>query len=127
MDICPCHGQSENGKVSGCFCTCESAYWTFYSSEANTKLKNLYVFYYPNYESKSSTKPLDRIVIENTDNYPAKVYVTKQRDEEENTPTSAQENFYRMSLTVKESRSSWNKLEYKPSLYKAQTKVKNKS
>lgn len=126
MDICPCHGQSENGKVSGCFCTYESAYWTFYSSEADTKLKNLYVFYYPNYESKSSTKPLDRIVIENMDNYPAKVYVTKQRDEEENTPTSAQENSYRMSLTVKESpvkleQTNWNT---NPSLYKAQTKLR---
>lgn len=126
MDICPCNGDSDNEGMKGQFCTASSAYWTFYTSEAEAKLKNLYVFYYPNYESKSSTKPLDRIVIENTDNYPAKVYVTKQRDEEENTPTSAQENSYHMSLTVKESpvkleQTNWNT---NPSLYKAQTKLR---
>ena len=75
LDICPCNGNSEKEQVRGCFCTYESAYWTFYSSEADAKLKNLYIFYYPNYESKSSTKPLDKIVVENTDNYAVNVYV----------------------------------------------------
>ena len=104
MDICPCKGKSEEKDIKGCFCTYKSEYLTFYSSEADSKLKNLYIFYYPNYENKvkNSTKNLDNIVIENVDNYPVNVYVTKQRDEENNIPTSSQENFYRMSLTIKE-------------------------
>lgn len=126
MDICPCNGNSEKEQVRGCFCTYESAYWTFYSSEADAKLKNLYIFYYPNYESKSSTKPLDKIVVENTDNYAVNVYVTKQRDEANNVPTSIQENSYRMSLTIKEcpaalGQTNWNT---NPSLYRAQTKLR---
>ena len=126
MNICPCKGKSAKGKVEGCFCTYESAYLTFYSSEADADLKNLYIFYYPNYESQLSSKPLDQIVIENTDNYAVNVYVTKQRDEENNIPTSVQENSYRMALTVKECPSAlgltnWNT---NPSLYKAQTKLR---
>ena len=126
MDICPCNGNSEKEQVRGCFCTYESAYWTFHSSEADAKLKNLYIFYYPNYESKSSTKPLDKIVVENTDNYAVNVYVTKQRDEANNVPTSIQENSYRMSLTIKEcpaalGQTNWNT---NPSLYRAQTKLR---
>ena len=128
MDICTCGGKSEEGQLNGCFCTRPSAYWTFYSSEAEAKLKNLYIFYYPNYENKvkNSTKTLDNIVIENENNYPINVYVTKQRDEENNIPTSSQENFYRMSLTIKEcpdklEHTNWNT---NTSLYKAQTKLR---
>lgn len=126
MDICPCAGKSEQTKVEGCFCTYESAYWTFYSSEADAELKNLYVFYYPNYDSTNSTKPLDSIVVENTDNYAVDLYITKQRDEAQNIPSSVQENGYRMSLTVKEcpaalGQSNWNT---NPSLYRAQMKLR---
>lgn len=126
MDICPCNGESEKEKVDGCFCTYESAYWTFYTSETDAKLKNLYIFYYPNYESKNSIKPLDRIVVENTDNYALNVYVTKQRDEANGEPSSLQENAYRMALTIKEcpavlGQTNWNT---NPSLYRAQAKLR---
>lgn len=126
MDICPCEGKSDRERVKGCFCTYPSAHWTFYSSEADVKLKNLYIFYYPNYESKNATKPLDNIIIENTENYPVNVYVTKQRDEENNVPSSIQENSYRMALTLKEcpaelGQTNWNT---NPSLYRAQTKLR---
>ena len=126
MDICPCGGKSDRERVKGCFCTYPSAHWTFYSSEADAKLKKLYVFYYPNYESKNTTKPLDNIIIENTENYPVNVYVTKQRDEENNVPSSIQENSYRMALTIKEcpaelGQTNWNT---NPSLYRAQTKLR---
>ena len=126
MDICPCEGKSDRERVKGCFCTYPSAHWTIYSSEADVKLKNLYIFYYPNYESKNATKPLDNIIIENTENYPVNVYVTKQRDEENNVPSSIQENSYRMALTIKEcpaelGQTNWNT---NPSLYRAQTKLR---
>lgn len=130
MSICPCKGKSD-GK-NGCFCTYESAYVPFYSSEAGAELKNLFVFYYPNYNSTSSASPLDEIVFVNTANYPVQLYVSKQRPDstsgnlssgdqvsngeagsasgqvatDENVsasgPTSKQEQGYRMSLTVKE-------------------------
>ncbi|QCU03306.1 type II secretion system protein [Blautia sp. SC05B48] len=129
MDICPCGGESfrtGTKTTSDCFCTYESAYVPFYSAEADANLKSLYVFYYPNYESDSSVTPLDEIVLDNTANYPLQLYITKQRDEENGTPTSVQENAYRMSLTVKESpsllgKSNWNT---NPGLYKAQTKLR---
>lgn len=128
MDICPCGGRSLTSEesISGCFCTYRSAYVPFYSAEADSELKNLYVFYYPNYESKSSVNPLDEIVLDNTTNYPVQFYVTKQRDESEGTPTAAQENSYRMSLTVKECPSALGKTNWNtnPSLYKAQTKLR---
>ena len=130
MSICPCKGKRD-GK-NGCFCTYESAYVPFYSSEAGAELKNLFVFYYPNYNSTSSASPLDEIVFVNTANYPVQLYVSKQRPDstsgnlssgdqvsngeagsasgqaatDENVsasgPTSKQEQGYRMSLTVKE-------------------------
>ena len=126
MDICPCEGKSDRERVKGCFCTYPSAHWTIYSSEADVKLKNLYIFYYPNYESKNATKPLDNIIIENTENYPVNVYVTKQRDKENNVPSFIQENSYRMALTIKEcpaelGQTNWNT---NPSLYRAQTKLR---
>ena len=128
MNICPCKGRSltSDEAIPGCFCTYRSAYVPFYSAEADAQLKNLYVFYYPNYESNSSANPLDEIVLDNTTNYPLQLYVTKQRDEEEGTPTSAQENAYRMSLTVKESpallgKTNWNT---NPGLYRAQTSLR---
>lgn len=128
MSICPCRGRSltTDEKIRDCFCTYRSAYVPFYSSEAGSELKNIYVFYYPNYESKSSVSPLDEIVIDNTANYPVQLYVTKQRDDAEGTPTTAQENAYRMSLTVRETPSAMGKSNWNtnPSLYKAQTKLR---
>ena len=128
MDICPCNGRSltTDETIDGCFCTYRSAYVPFYSADAGSELKNLYIFYYPNYNSRSSVNPLDEIVLDNTTNYPVQLYVTKQRDEAAGTPTAAQENSYRMSLTVKESPSSLGKTNWNtnPSLYKAQTKLR---
>lgn len=117
MSFCPCGGSSinlkdEEDKRSDCFCTVSSVYTTFYSSENEDDLQSLYVFYYPNYNSTSSVKPLDEIYFDNSEvyvkdgnstvNYPVNLYVTKQRDEVNSKPTSAEEIGYRMSLTVKE-------------------------
>lgn len=119
MDLCSCQSGS-------CFCTYESAYWTFYSAEADAELKNLYIFYYPNYHSQSSSSPLDKIIIENIENQEMNLYITKQRDETENVPSFAQENGYRMALTIKEcpvalGQSNWNT---NPSLYQASIKLR---
>ena len=83
MSICPCNGNCDG--QNGCFCTYESAYVPFYSSEAGAELKNLFVFYYPNYNSNSSSSPLDEIVFENTNNYPVQLYVAKQRSDSTST------------------------------------------
>lgn len=135
MSICPCNG--DRTGTNGCFCTYESAYVPFYSSEAGAELKNLFVFYYPNYNSTSSASPLDEIVFENTDNYPVQFYVAKQRPDatvdEDGTasddsaattlPTFQQEEKYRMSLTVKECPAALGQINWNtnPSLYRAQT------
>ena len=123
MSICPCNG---TGTGAGCFCTYESAYVPFYSSEAGEDLKNIFVFYYPNYNSTSSTNPYDSIVLDNTTNYEVNFYVTKQRDEQNKVPTSAQETQYRMSLTVRENPAARNKINWNtnPGLYKAVTKLR---
>ncbi|MGN8754125.1 type IV pilus modification PilV family protein [Blautia sp. HCP3S3_C4] len=128
MSFCPCNGtgeESDNIK-EGCFCTYKSAYVPFYSSETGESLKNLFVFYYPNYNSKSSTNPYDKIVLDNTTNYEVNFYVTKQRDEANQIPSYAQETMYRMSLTILENpaargKSNWNT---NPSLYRAVTKLR---
>lgn len=131
MDICPRHNGTGNTEI----CTYESAYTPFYSSETGEKLKSIYVFYYPNYNSTSSVNPLDEIIFENTSNYPVNLYVTKQRDEgtdssgsEEtvSVPTSAQENTYRMSLTVRECPDALGKVNWNtnPGLYRAQTALR---
>ena len=128
MDICPCGGRADG--QGGCFCTYESAYVPFYSSEAGSELKNLFVFYYPNYASTSSAHPLDEIVFENTSNYPLQLYVAKQRPDSQDgdgqttaLPTAAQEQRYRMSLTVKENPSALGQTNWNtnPSLYRAKT------
>ena len=114
MSFCPCGGESANlqdgqEKRSDCFCTVYNDYTTFYSSENADDLQNVYIFYYPNYNSTNTVKPLDEIYFDNSDitvkngNYPVNLYVTKQRDEKNNEPTSAQELQYKMSLTVQES------------------------
>lgn len=131
MDLCPKH----NGTGSTESCTYESAYTPFYSSETGDELKSIYVFYYPNYNSTSSVNPLDEVVFENTSNYPVNLYVTKQREEgtgdSGNTetvsvPTSAQENTYRMSLTVRECPDALGKVNWNtnPGLYRAKTALR---
>lgn len=124
MSICPCDGRRD-GK-NGCFCTYESAYVPFYSSETGEKLKNIFIFYYPNYNSTSATNPYDSIELDNTTNYEVNFYVTKQRDEQNKVPTSAQESQYRMSLTVNENPAARNKTNWNtnPGLYKAVTKLR---
>lgn len=117
MSFCPCGGSSVNlrddeNQRNDCFCTFASNYTTFYSSENEDDLQGIYVFYYPNYNSTNSGKPLDEIYFDNSEvyvkdgnstvNYPVKLYVTKQRDEVNNEPTSAEEIAYKMLLTVKE-------------------------
>lgn len=128
MSFCPCNGTGEEGNdiKEGCFCTYKSAYVPFYSSETGESLKNLFVFYYPNYNSKSSTNPYDKIVLDNTTNYEVNFYVTKQRDEANKIPSYTQETMYRMSLTIQENptargKSNWNT---NPSLYRAVTKLR---
>ncbi len=131
MDLCPKH----SGTGSTESCTYESAYTPFYSSETGEKLKSIYVFYYPNYNSTSSVNPLDEIVFENTGNFPVNLYVTKQRDEGTGSsddtetvsvPTLAQENNYRMSLTVRECPDALGKVNWNtnPGLYRAQTALR---
>ena len=128
MSFCPCNGTGEEGDniKEGCFCTYKSAYVPFYSSETGESLKNLFVFYYPNYNSKNSTNPYDKIVLDNTTNYEVNFYVTKQRDEANQIPSYTQETMYRMSLTIQENpvargKSNWNT---NPSLYRAVTKLR---
>ena len=127
MSICPCKGTGKTNGADACFCTYESAYVPFYSSETGTQLKNLFVFYYPNYNSTSAVHPLDEIVFENTSNYPIQLYVAKQRtdsaDSNTSLPTTTQEQKYRMSLTVNENPSVLGQINWNtnPSLYRAQT------
>lgn len=101
---------------------------TVYSSETGEKLENIFLFYYPNYNSTSSVNPLDQIILDNTTNYDVNFYVTKQRDEENtpSTPTNAQESQYRMSLTIKENPAARNKTNWNTNagLYKAVTKLR---
>lgn len=136
MSICECNNKSvelpdDADPINGCFCTYSSAYTTFYSAENADDLQGIYVFYYPNYNSVNSTKPLDEIYFDNseiavqngneTTNYPVSLYVTKQRDESNNEPTSLQETQYKMSLTIKESPTKpWSA---NMGLFKASTKL----
>lgn len=99
---------------------------TVYSSETGEKLENIFLFYYPNYNSTSSINPLDQIILDNTTNYDVNFYVTKQRDEENKTPTNAQESQYRMSLTIKENPAARNMTNWNTNtgLYRAVTKLR---
>ena len=138
MSICECNNKNANlpddaTPISGCCCTYSSAYTTFYSSENQDDLQGIYIFYYPNYNSVNSTKPLDEIYFDNseisvksehgndTTNYPVNLYVTKQRDEKNNEPASIEEVQYKMSLTIKESPTKpWSA---NMGLFKASTKL----
>lgn len=127
MDLCSCKGDPEkaSGNPEEC-CTYTSAYVPFYSSDAGEELKNIFVFYYPNYESTSSAAPLDEIIVDNRINYPVNLYLSKQREE---TLTSEQEMNYHMNLTIQEDpskdkeqpNSSWNT---NPSLFRSRLKLR---
>ena len=128
MSFCPCNGKGEEGDdiKPGCFCTYKSAYVPFYSSETGETLKNLFVFYYPNYNSQNVSNPYDKIILDNTTNFAVNFYVTKQRDEANQIPSYVQEAMYRMSLTILENpverrKTNWNT---NPSLYRAVTKLR---
>lgn len=124
MGICPCGGRNAEiedpaDRIPGCFCTYESAYTTFYSSEADAELQSVYVFYYPNYNSTGSTDPLDVIEFDNNGNLPVNLFVAKQREESQGLPVSTQERRYRMALSVLEQpESNWNT---NPGLFRAKT------
>lgn len=118
MSICPCGGKNlgkndgDSDWISGCFCTYVSPWTVFYSSEAGESLEGAYIFYYPNYHSKSSVNPLDEIVVDNTANLKFHLYVTKQRDDDTSL-TTQEEGGYKMSLTIGETpsergNSNWN-------------------
>ena len=93
-----------------------------YSTETGEKMENIFLFYYPNYNSTSSASPLDRIILDNRINYEVNFYVSKQQDGQ----SHAQEKLYRMSLTVKENPTARNKSNWKTnaSLYRAVTKLR---
>nr|WP_296158418.1 prepilin-type N-terminal cleavage/methylation domain-containing protein [uncultured Blautia sp.] len=93
-----------------------------YSTETGEKMENIFLFYYPNYNSTSSASPLDRIILDNRINYEVNFYVSKQQDGQ----THAQETLYRMSLTVKENPTARNKSNWNTnaSLYRAVTKLR---
>lgn len=93
-----------------------------YSTETGEKMENIFLFYYPNYNSTSSASPLDRIILDNRINYEVNFYVSKQQDGQ----SHAQETLYRMSLTVKENPTARNKSNWNTnaSLYRAVTKLR---
>lgn len=130
MDICPCGGKNKTAMKegssldlsSGCFCTCESADITFYSAEADSKLKNIYIFYFPNYNSQSKIDPLDEILFVNSAGEKITLNLTKER-EDYAPPTSLEERGYKMSLTVEEALKGNHNWNTNPGLYKAYTKL----
>jgi len=125
MDLCPCGGdpdQENSDPTQKYFCSIVSNQ-NIFTSSADKVLKNIYIFYYPNYKSQSSVKPLDKIIVENLNNYPVNLYIAKQQDENNKNSILADENKYRMSLIIKENpeTSNWNT---SPSLYKSQIKLR---
>ncbi|NSF73855.1 type II secretion system protein [Blautia wexlerae] len=131
MDLCACGGNpdkenSDPMKEDAYFCTINVE--KEYNQDVDNELKNIYIFYYPNYYSTNATKPLDEIIFENTDNYPVNLYISKQQDEKETDKTALaeKENKYHVSVIVKESpskigNSNWNT---NTSLYKSKTKLR---
>ena len=131
MDLCACDGNpdyenSDPMKEDAYFCTINVE--KEYNQDVDNELKNIYIFYYPNYYSTNATKPLDEIIFENTDNYPVNLYISKQQDEKETDKTALaeKENKYHVSVIVKESpsktgNSNWNT---NTSLYKSKTKLR---
>ena len=104
----------------------DTGYTTFYSSDAGENLKNIFVFYYPNYNSTSSVTPYDQIIFDNRINYELNFYVSKQKDEENSVPTHMQESTYRMALTILENPAERGKTNWNTNvgLYRAVTKLR---
>ncbi len=129
MDLCKCGGDTDNeGDSDEYFCTINTE--KDYTQDPENELKNIYIFYYPNYNSINATKALDTITFENLNNYPVNLYVSKQQDEESKKDNSLarKENMYRMSLTIKENPyinekkdTNWNT---NSSLFRSQTKLR---
>lgn len=129
MDLCKCGGDTDNeGDSDEYFCTINTE--KDYTQAPENELKNIYIFYYPNYNSTNATKALDTITFENLNNYPVNLYVSKQQDEESKKDNSLarKENMYRMSLTIKENPyinekkdTNWNT---NSSLFRSQTKLR---
>ena len=129
LDLCKCGGDTDNeGDSDEYFCTINTE--KDYTQDPENELKNIYIFYYPNYNSINATKALDTITFENLNNYPVNLYVSKQQDEESKKDNSLarKENMYRMSLTIKENPyinekkdTNWNT---NSSLFRSQTKLR---
>lgn len=126
MDLCACGGdeEKENSNSDEYFCTIVSEQ-NFYSSSIENALKNIYIFYYPNYNSKSNVKPLDEIIVKNENNYPVNLYIIKQQDENNKATLLTDENKYRMSLSIIENpskiKSNWST---NLSLFRSQIKLR---
>lgn len=130
FQLCPCKGAGKTSEttIPDCFCTHNSVDSVFYSSEANVDLKNLYIFYYPNYVSDNRREPFDTIEFRNEANYPVNLYVVKQNsaDITDRVELSGLERGYRMNLTVIEDPASYNFGNWitNPGLFKAKTKLR---
>lgn len=126
MDLCACDGDvsKEDSNSGEYFCTIVSKQ-NFYTSSVENALKNIYIFYYPNYNSKSSINPLDEIIVENENNYPVNLYIVKQQDENNKDTHLLDESKYRMSLRIKEKpseiKTTWST---NPSLFRSQIKLR---
>lgn len=79
----------------------KSTPFTFYSSEIGKELKQVYIFYYPNYDCLQEGV-LDQIIVENEKNLPLTVSIVKQKRENGTIPSTLQEEQYEMDLLVKE-------------------------
>ena len=131
MDICPCEGEHKNeiknqtalSEIKDCFCSLESDYTTIYTAEVDTKLKNIYLFYFPNYNSTNEADPIDEIEFYNEAGIPVTLNIAKQRDPYL-PPASGEEKAYRMIVDIREivddKDVNWNT---NPGLYKGKTKL----
>lgn len=96
-----------NGQTDMDFSKLESLPITFFSTEVGKSLKNIYIFYYPNYDVLDEGI-LDSIVFENKQNLPINLYVVKQQtvrqvgNREVMVPSRQEEEQYKMGMTVLE-------------------------
>lgn len=107
FDMCPCKGTGYEGdkQVEGCFCTARTVDVEFYSATEKADLKNLYVFYYPNYESNDEAEEKwDIIEFFNQVDYPVDFYLVKMKDPKitDMVDLSNKENGYAMKLNITE-------------------------
>lgn len=96
-----------NGQTDMDFSKLESLPITFFSTEVGKSLKNIYIFYYPNYDVLDEGI-LDSIVFENKQNLPINLYVVKQQtvrqvgNREVTVPSRQEEEQYKMDMTILE-------------------------